>query len=215
MDRLAMWPVFGLRVRTPRLELRPVDPDLAFEVAELAAAGVHDPAIMPFAIPWTDAEPPALQQNVVRYYLETWAQFRPEQWRLPFAVLDGDRVVGVQDLGARDFPVLRQFTTGSWVGRSFQGRGIGREMRTAVLHVGFAGLDARRAQSDAFTDNAASLAVTRALGYRPNGTAWYLRRGEPAECLSFILDRDGWEATRRDDIVIEGLDERVRSFMGL
>lgn len=210
-----MWPVFGLRVRTPRLELRPVDPDLAFEVAELAAAGVHDPAIMPFAIPWTDAEPPALQQNVVRYYLETWAQFRPEQWRLPFAVLDGDRVVGVQDLGARDFPVLRQFTTGSWVGRSFQGRGIGREMRTAVLHVGFAGLDARRAQSDAFTDNAASLAVTRALGYRPNGTAWYLRRGEPAECLSFILDRDGWEATRRDDIVIEGLDERVRSFMGL
>jgi RimJ/RimL family protein N-acetyltransferase len=215
MDRLAMWPLFGLRVRTPRLELRPVDPDLAFEVAELAAAGVHDPAIMPFAIPWTDAEPPALQQNVVRYYLETWAQFRPEQWRLPFAVLDGDRVVGVQDLGARDFPVLRQFTTGSWVGRSFQGRGIGREMRTAVLHVGFAGLDARRAQSDAFTDNAASLAVTRALGYRPNGTAWYLRRGEPAECLSFILDRDGWEATRRDDIVIEGLDERVRSFMGL
>ncbi len=41
-------------------------------------------------------------------------------------------------------------------------------MRAAVLHLAFAGLEAEYADSDAFTDNAASLGVSRKLGYRPS-----------------------------------------------
>jgi hypothetical protein len=48
-------PLFGLRLRTPRLELRlPTDDELV-ELRELAHAGVHPPDEMPFAVAWTDA----------------------------------------------------------------------------------------------------------------------------------------------------------------
>jgi RimJ/RimL family protein N-acetyltransferase len=111
--------------------------------------------------------------------------------------------------------VLGQFVTGSWVGRAFQGRGIGREMRAAALHLGFAGLGATRALTDAFADNAASLAVTRSLGYRPAGRHWMTRRGEPAEQLRFVMDRADWDARRRSDIEIDGVGDDLRGFLGL
>ncbi len=36
-------------------------------------------------------------------------------------------------------------TTGSWLGRAHQGRGLGKEMRQAALHIIFAGLGAQQA----------------------------------------------------------------------
>jgi hypothetical protein len=48
------WPLFDLRVRTPRLEIRfPTDADL-YRLNELADLGIHEPSAMPFSIPWTD-----------------------------------------------------------------------------------------------------------------------------------------------------------------
>ena len=47
-------PLFGLRIRTPRLELRlPTESELN-ELYELAAAGIHPPGEMPFGVAWTD-----------------------------------------------------------------------------------------------------------------------------------------------------------------
>ena len=52
MDLEDVWPLFRLRLRTPRLELRLArDEDLG-ALVESALAGVHDPAVMPFAMPW-------------------------------------------------------------------------------------------------------------------------------------------------------------------
>jgi len=48
------WPLFDLEVRTPHISMRYVDDELATQLAELAAVGVHDPATMPFMTPWTD-----------------------------------------------------------------------------------------------------------------------------------------------------------------
>lgn len=42
-------------------------------------------------------------------------------------------------------------------------------MRAAVLELAFRGLGAAYAVSEAYADNAASLGVSRALGYGPNG----------------------------------------------
>ncbi len=51
------WPLFDLRITTPRLQLRPpTDEDLA-DLALLAADGVHEPDFMPFSIPWTEGGP--------------------------------------------------------------------------------------------------------------------------------------------------------------
>ena len=38
-------------------------------------------------------------------------------------------VVGTQGIGGRDFAVLREVHTGSWLGRRYQGQGIGTQMR--------------------------------------------------------------------------------------
>jgi hypothetical protein len=38
--------------------------------------------------------------------------------------------------------MLREFESGSWLGREHQGRGLGKEMREATLHLGFEGLGA-------------------------------------------------------------------------
>jgi len=79
-------------------------------------------------------------------------------------------------------------------------------MRSAILHLAFGGLDAREAASEAFTDNEASNAVSRALGYAPNGTAWATRRGNPAPLTRWKLTREQWAQSRRDDIQLTGVE---------
>jgi RimJ/RimL family protein N-acetyltransferase len=201
------WPLFDLRITTPRLQLRYVDDEIGAALMTLAATeGVHAPDFMPFTTPWTRLEPPLLQQQGMQHYWQTRAQTSPEHWMVPMAVFDDGEPVGVQDLKATSFSVTRSVTTGSWLGRSHQGKGIGKEMRSAVLHLAFDGLGAEVAETSAFADNAASIGVTRSLGYRENG--WYLdaREGMQVRHLRFIMERAHWESRRRDDIAIEGLE---------
>ncbi len=208
-----VWPLFDLRVATPRLELRYIDDDIALTLAQLASRGVHDPAFMPFTIEWTDVEGPALLRNTMQYYWRCRAEWSPEKWSLNFAALVDDEVVGTTGLMADHFGRLRAFETGSWLGRAFQGRGIGTEMRVATLHLGFAGLGAELATTAAFADNESSLGVTRKLGYSPNGTKRHLRRHEPAASASFVMPRSHWEANlRRDDITLHGVEDCLELF---
>ncbi|MFC7326171.1 GNAT family N-acetyltransferase [Marinactinospora rubrisoli] len=208
------WPVYDLRVRTPRLELRlPVLTELD-ALAELAADGVHDPAVMPFTVPWTDAGPEEVARSVMQYHWRTLGASTPADWVLPLGVfLDGE-IVGTQELSARHFAVLREVHTGSWLGRRYQGRGIGTEMRAAVLHLAFAGLGAETARSAAMSDNTVSLAVSRKLGYRPDGTALLAPRGRPAVEQRLVLSRADWSAQRSVPVEVEGL-ARCRALLGL
>jgi RimJ/RimL family protein N-acetyltransferase len=79
-------------------------------------------------------------------------------------------------------------------------------MRAAILHLAFAGLGAKEAASDAFVDNVGSNAISRGLGYDPNGFDWATRRGEPALLNRWRLTRDSWEQRRRDDIELHGVE---------
>ena len=64
MSAVEHWPLFGLRVRTPRVELCYPDDEQIAEIASRAARdGVHDPAFTPFTIEWTDV-PPLLQPRL-------------------------------------------------------------------------------------------------------------------------------------------------------
>ncbi len=204
--RTEWWPLFALRVRTPRLELRPPTDDDLDEMCELVTAGVHDPARMPFNNAWTDAERPQLQRSALQFHWRVRSSLTVEDWHVPFGVWERGRLVGQQDVLAARFRLLRTVATGSWVGLAHQGRGIGTEMRSAVLHLAFAGLGAVRAETGAFEDNAASLAVTRSLGYRPNGDEVRPQRDRPGRQLRFTLHRQDWERRRRDDIEIDGLE---------
>ncbi len=208
------WPLFDLEVRTPRLTLRYLDDELAAELVTVAAGGVHDPATMPFSISWTDLPSPEMEREAMRFYWSSRAECRPGAWRLLHAVIVDGRVVGAADLFATDFPALRQFETGSWLGIGFQGQGLGREMRTAALTLGFDGLGAEFARTGAWHDNEASLGVTRSLGYQQVGQRRALRRGQPDELSEFRMDRNHWATIRRDDITLHGV-ERARDFLEL
>ena len=208
------WPLSGLEVRTPRLTLRYLDDELADEVITVAARGVHDPATTPFFVPWTDLPSPEMEQEALRFYWSSRAGVRPDDWRLLHAVIVDGVVVGCCDLFATGFPALRQFETGSWLGREFQRQGIGKEMRMAALTLGFDGLDAEFATTGLWRDNAASLGVTTSLGYEEIGRRRALRRGQPDELIGFHMGRDHWATLRRADIILHGIDA-ARDFLGL
>ena len=73
----AYWPVFGLRLATPRLVLTPLqDADLP-EMCELILAGIHDAERMPFLFPWTDAPPDELVPNSLRFHWSARASSTP------------------------------------------------------------------------------------------------------------------------------------------
>jgi len=206
--------MFDLRIRTPRIELRLPTERLIDEIVDLALDGVHDPAEMPFEIAWTDAPRDELPFNTLQFYWSQLAGFSIDDWSLQLAVLVDDRVVGVQDISGTRFPLRREITTGSWLGRRHHGQGIGTEMRSAVLHFAFACLGAEYANSGAWSDNAASRGVSRKLGYRENGVSRKVRRDEVAEQVGLRLPRSAWEERRRDDIAVDGF-ERCRPLFGL
>jgi RimJ/RimL family protein N-acetyltransferase len=162
---------------------------------------------MPFGIPWTDAPSPAMERNALQFYWRCRAKTSPASWSINLATIVDATVVGSTSLESVDFPTLREFGTGSWLGRDYQGRGIGKEMRTATLHLGFLGFGADNATTDAWPDNAPSLGVTRSLGYQPNGTRRALRRSDAGELHRFQMSRsDFMKRLQRDDITLHGVE---------
>ena len=207
------WPLFGLVVRTPRVELRyPSDEEIA-EIAERSVTeGVHEPSFIPFTIEWTDVPPPLQQRRSLQHHWSLRANWDPASWTCNLAVFVDGRIVGTQSAGAENFAVLRSVLTGSFLFLPEQGQGLGTEMRYAILHLVFAGLGADLATTGAWADNAQSLGVTRKLGYEPEGSRRALSRGVPREMMGFRLTRSAWEAHRRDDITIEGLEPCLELF---
>jgi RimJ/RimL family protein N-acetyltransferase len=200
------WPFWSLRLRTPRLEMRlPDDADVA-ELAELAARGIHPPDEMPFQTPWTGLEGDELRRSVMQYHWRVRGTLTPDDWVLNLVVVHEGQIVGAQAIGAERFAISRTVVTGSWLGQAHQRQGIGREMRAAVLELGFAGLGAVRAESAAFTDNPASAGVSRALGYAEDGTRVDVVQDRARTATRYLMTREAWEGTERIPVVIEGLE---------
>jgi RimJ/RimL family protein N-acetyltransferase len=187
-------PLFDLRLDTARLRLRLPTPDDLTALADLAADGVHDPAVQPFLTPWTDAPPADRARATMQYHWSRWAAWRPECWSLPLVAEHDGVIVGTQELMANDFAVLREVSTGSWLGRRYHGLGFGTEMRAAVLALGFSGLGAEYAVSGAHSDNLASLGVSRKLGYVEDGIERHVVRGRQITTIRLRMDRAGWHA---------------------
>ncbi|MDP9075132.1 MAG: GNAT family N-acetyltransferase [Actinomycetota bacterium] len=207
------WPLFGLRVRTPTVELRlPTDDDL-IPLAGLGAASVDDLMFLVPAEPGQELGPYALERQMLAWAWKARGNWTPDAWRAHFCVVVDGVVCGTQSLMAEEFATRRTVMTGSWLGPEQRGRGLGKEMRAAALHLAFAGLGARRAESGARDTNYASLAVSRALGYVDNGDEIYAnRRDRGLRGIRLVLTDAMWQPRRRDDIVIEGLDACLDMF---
>jgi RimJ/RimL family protein N-acetyltransferase len=209
-----VWPLFGLRIRSEHLVLRlPTDDDLP-GLLDLAKAGIHPPDEMPFGVAWTDATGAAFDTSFLQHHWKWRGSWRPEEWWLNLMVeLDG-RPIGAQTISGEDFPIHRVVDSGSWLGRAYQGRGYGKEMRAAVLAFAFDGLGARAATSGAFLDNAASNAVSRSLGYVEDGRRELAPRGVSREVQRFRMTEEMWRSRARPRVEIEGLDA-CRAMFGI
>jgi len=209
------YPPFQVEVTTPRLRLLGATDERLEQLIPVVRDGVVGSDELPFDDPMSFYEPsPTREWRWMRAIWSGRARTEPSWWRLYFVVdVDGEPV-GMQDLIAEDFPTFKAVTTFSWLAPRARRRGIGREMRAAILHLAFAGLGAREATSEAFVDNTASNAVSRALGYEENGTAWAARRGNPCELRRWTLSRASWEAAQRTDITMSGVAECL-PFLGL
>ena len=195
-------PLYGLRVRTPRLELRlPTEAELV-ELYEVAAAGIHPPEEMPFGIAWTDD---LTKESFLAYHHSTRETWTPESWKFDFGTWVDGVLVGVQGIGADEFFERRTIGTGSWLGAPYQGRGIGTEMRTAVVELAFRKLGAAAVTSSAFEANAASRRVSEKLGYSVVGRELISPRGTPKPHLLLRLERAQW-AGAPFPVEIEGVE---------
>jgi RimJ/RimL family protein N-acetyltransferase len=208
------WPLFDLRITTPRLQLRLPTEELCDQLVDTILEGVHDLDRMPFPIPWTRAPREELPFNTLSYLWRQLARFTRLDWRLPFAVIIDGVAVGVQDVFAKNFPITRQVESGSWLGLRYQRQGYGTEMRAAALHFAFAELGAEVVTSVSFVDNAASIAVSRRNGYQENGVERLAREGAMVEALRFRLIRDDWQRHRSFEVQVHGFD-RCRPLFGL
>ena len=209
---LTHWPLHGLRLRTPRLELRLPGLEELDALAQLSAEGVHDPGWMPFFVPWTDLPPAERARSVMQFHWRTLAGWTPHDWTLQLAVFLDGQVAGTQNISGRDFAIVGEVSTGSWLGQRYQGQGIGTEMRAAVLDLAFSGLRAGSAVSGALAGNAASAGVSRRLGYQPNGLIRRRVRDAPGQEQRFTLDRDRWQQYRTVPVETDGLGPCLPDF---
>ena len=218
MSLVEIWPVLGIRVRTPVVELFVPDQHDLEALARLAAEGVYDPQnrYLPRTPVggWEEVASPEAERRFLRYFWAALADWQPERWNLMLAARAGGDIVGVQEVGAQHFKLTRTVSTGSWIGRRYQGAGYGKAVREAVLHLAFEGLGAERADTAAWVTNHASIGVSRALGYRDNGTTTRAAEGRRVERVNLTLSRSDWRGPARD-FTISGITRDASEMLGI
>ncbi len=188
------WPLFDLRVRTPNLELRlPTDEDL-IALARIARAGVIDEDRTAFLVPWHKLPSPAFERQFLLHFWADRGSWDPSKWQLPLAVIADGQPIGIQEMIGHDFAIKHVIKSGSWLGRDFQGRGLGTEARAAILALAFDGLGADMAESGYIEGNAASARVSEKLGYRLVGDEVYAIEGKRALEMKVRVTRETWQS---------------------
>jgi RimJ/RimL family protein N-acetyltransferase len=155
-----------------------------------------------------------MEQEAMKYWWRCRSEWSADSWSLELCVFLDRRPVGMQSLRASSFRALRSGRTGSWLGRAWQGQGIGTEMRGAMLHLAFEHLAMGEVTSGAMHDNPASARVSIKAGYEPNGRGLVLRRGEATEQQRFRITRERWASLPDSPVTVHGF-EACRPMFGL
>jgi RimJ/RimL family protein N-acetyltransferase len=165
---------------------------------------------MPFFTAWTDGiGKPGFVPEFVRFHRTQQDEWLPDNWHLLLGVWTDGELAGTQGAQLTE-PGTAE--TGSWLGQRFQGRGIGTEMRAAMLALLFEGLGLGAATSGALEGNEASARVSEKLGYEQVGEDVAAPRGVPVRQRKFRLTRAMWQARERPRVEIEGLEPCLALF---
>lgn len=186
------WPLHDLRLTTPDLELRGLTEAWALRLAAVVPADLEADPRLAHVSPGAD---------VLQAYWRNLGLWQPTSWVLPFVVLHRGEPVGLQALEADDLADRGVVDTHSWLVTGARGLGLGKQMRCAVLELAFGHLGARWAVTEAWSDNAASLGVSRSLGYADNGVDVHTG-GRVMQRL--LLDASTWLAPW--PVTVEGVE---------
>lgn len=210
-----LWPTFRLTITTPRLQLRlPREADLG-GLAELVGRGIHGPSERPFLTPWTDGTPEDRKRILLQSYWDELSTWEVDDWALGLAAFaPTGEPLGMVTLRAKDFAVVREVTTTSWLGIEHHGQGFGTEARLGLLTLAFDHLGAEAARTEVFQDNHASQGVSRKLGYEHDGISRDARGSEVLVSDRLRLTRSRWAAVPHADVVVDGVDACRHMFVG-
>ncbi len=214
-----LWPLFDLRLSTPDLELRHLTET---DLTELACVLPLDVELNPADFRFAGMD--VAQQRGVSFAQSYWRSlgtWTPESWAIRFGVFHREELVGSQVLEGDDFLVLRTVDSASFLTTGARGRGWGKQMRRAVLTLAFGPLGAEYAITSAWHDNAASLGVSRSLGYIDNGVERHRREGRVApdgpmdDMVHLRLSRAEWERRHAPDGITIAAFDACRPLFGL
>ena len=195
------WPLHGIRLLNADLDLRVMT---EADLAGLCALLPDDLSMNPHATTYAGLDDRANRRAVlVQGYWRALGLWSPDDWALPFVVRSAGEVVGAQWLEGPDWRADHVVDSSSWLVPAARGRGLGKQMRAAVLALAFGPLGADAAVSSAVVDNAASLGVSRALGYRETHRSVLEHSGETLQHVR--LERAAWERSgQAHEVVIAG-----------
>ncbi len=196
------WPLHGIHLGTADLDLA------VMREADLPILGSLLPAdleLNPHATRYAGLSDTANRRVVVaQAYWRALGMWSPDDWALPFVVRSAGVVVGVQWLEGPDWRSERTVDSSSWLVAAARGRGLGKQMRAAVLTLAFGPLGAEAAVSSAVLDNESSLGVSRALGYRDTHRSVLEHSGETLQHVR--LDRASWDRSGRShEVIVDGV----------
>lgn len=211
MDLLEVWPLRGIRLLTPDLELRPAteaDLPALFDILP------DDLEVDPSSTRYAGIDEGSNRRVILAQgYWRAMGLWSPSDWVIPFVVRRGNEPIGMQALEGPDYGAERIVDSWSWLERGSRGQGLGKQMRTAILELAFGHLGARAAISSAVLANVSSLGVSRALGYVDTHQSGLAHSNETLQHLR--LESDAWVASGRGaEVRVEGVAATL-PFFGL
>lgn len=185
-DAPAPRPAGFTELATERLTLRPVRPEDADMVHRLVNDWevARNLAHVPF---------PYSREAAVEWIASTEAPLaNGTAYNLAITGRDDDRELLVGVIGLRLAPKGRSASVGYWVGRRFWGHGVATEAVGRLCRWALANLDLDRLTAGVATDNPASAAVLRRIGFREIGRGHedFVARGGTHPVLRFEAKRD-------------------------
>jgi RimJ/RimL family protein N-acetyltransferase len=209
---LALYP--DLRVSCGPVTLRVPRLRDALKLAHIAHTGLFPEGTSTLGEWYNPQDPTSNARSVLSYQYLAWAQVPAPPLRMPFAVLEGDTVVGTQSLedSTGKFLTTREMGTGSWLDPIQRGRGLGTLARYAALAFGFEVLNAQTMVTGALLDNAASNAVSRKCGYSENGLQVRADGGKRIVLQRYIMTKEQWQNLKRPAVEITGHESLAEVF---
>lgn len=183
---------------TERLILRPLVPEDAEAMHRLVNDWevTRNLSVVPFPYP----------RELADEYIESTRRSLTEGTSYALAITgrEGEHEIMVGVVGLRIDAAKRTGRLGYWVGRRFWGHGVATEAASRLARWALANLDLDRLEAGVITDNPASAAVLRRVGFRQvgDGTENFVSRGGEHPVWRFEAVRDdifGHAAPEQED----------------